>query len=299
MHVAQRASALAFSCKSAARANHWFGLAGSRSFHSDTFVCLDGSNRVGVVVDRSRSGKTFLVEIGGEQEHHPFETLRLWKPQEARVFINGDAMPKEATFQWLEHLCRDHADVLIWKAVGTHCESQINKTAKKFEALPGISADNVRIVKARSGVQNAADALLSALYGRHAKTEAMNYVLSDDKKWFSELPHVFCDMPTVWLTFKGLTTSHSNQSWRPAYWPPCWTTGTYVATHEVLIQAGFRLKSSVIGSLAVGERLEVKEIARVEKDGRIRGRIAALGCSGWVSLMNIQDRHVWALPCCL
>lgn len=300
MYASRQANAFipAFLRKLGAPSLSRFGPIVCRSFHQGNIVIVEGSGLRGVMHDRSKSGKTFQVQIRDKIEHHRFDELRLWNPEQARVFINGDAMPSKETFQWLEHLCKCHSEVLIWKALGALSSNSASGALNKFERLPCLSVENVHVVQARSGVKNAADALLTALYGRHAQSDAMNYVLSDDKQWFSEIPHVFSDMPTVWLTFQSLRRASNIPSWRPAHWPPTWTTGTYVVACKADIQAGFRRKSSVIGSVGVGERIEVKEIARIDKDSRIRGRITARGLDGWVSLMDTEDRHIWALPAC-
>lgn len=271
----------------------WLPRTTCRCFHPGNFVTVHGSDIRGVVLERSNSGKTFQVQFGSETQRHHFEMLRLWKPHQARIFINGDAMPAEITFDWLTEQCNSHDDLQIWKAVSAQRANVVHKVQQRLEKLPGVSKDSVHIVQTRSQVKNAADALLTALFGRHARPDAMNYILSD-KEWFSELPHVFADMPTIWMKFRDLGAPIAD--WRPPYWPSSWTTGYYVLPHTADLQRGFRRKSSVIRELAVGECVEVKEVENNFKDERVRGRVVAGGSDGWISLQSMQDAHCWALP---
>mmetsp|Transcript_28330 Transcript_28330/g.78197 ORF Transcript_28330/g.78197 Transcript_28330/m.78197 type:complete len:295 (+) Transcript_28330:134-1018(+) len=285
----------AFARNLTGHATSLFALPGGRTFYCGAHVVLEGSGRVGFVKSRSNSGKTFVCNFGDIIERHDFEALRLWRPKAARVFINGDSMPKQQTIQWLEALCRCHPDISIWKAIGSSCEQTANNAAKKFSSLPGISPVNVHVAKARSGTANAADALLTALFGRYSQTGSINYILSNDKKWFSELPYIFSDVPTTLRTFADLGKLEA--SWNPSRWPNEWAKGTYVVTNTAAVSVGLRIKSRVIGELGVGSRVEVAEIRQVEKDARIRGRIKDVEeGNGWISLWDTQQRHAWALP---
>ncbi|CAE8582173.1 unnamed protein product [Polarella glacialis] len=250
--------------------------------------------------------RTYASHVGQNVKHLPAD--------EARVFINGDAMPTNLTIQWLKTLCSHYRQVSIWKAIGTSIDP--TKAAKKFEGLPGLAAENVYIRRAHTGSQNAADALLTALYGRHASSEASNYVLSSDKNWFGELPHIFSDVPTFWRTFAELDPSEftrrhdwaaildaeefflasSLDDWIFATRRHDWVPGQYVVVSEVLLQESPFLSSKKFRTLDAGTQIDVVEVVNVPNDHRIRGRISKP--AGWLSLQKLSTKKhfTWVVP---
>eukprot|EP00927_Polykrikos_kofoidii_P073604 TRINITY_DN69622_c0_g1_i1.p1 TRINITY_DN69622_c0_g1~~TRINITY_DN69622_c0_g1_i1.p1 ORF type:complete len:288 (+),score=36.18 TRINITY_DN69622_c0_g1_i1:105-968(+) len=267
-----------------------------RRFSSSNFVVVDDSKRWGQVAEFSKSGKTVVVKFADQEERHPVDLLKVWQPRKARIFINGDAMPKKQTLTWLEQTCRSHKDVLVWKAIGASLEHMALKSAEKLRKKSGLPSDNVQVVHAQTQCSNATDALLTALYGRYAQSDAMNYVLSSDKKWFSELPHAFPDVPTVWLTFSELENAVA-QFEVPRTWPHLWTPGTYKVIQQAAVTRGFRRHSSEYCTpLEVGAVVKVVEVKHVNADNRIRGRLQE--SDGWISLWDTGCKNAWALPTC-
>lgn len=125
-----------------------------------------------------------------------------------KVFVNGDAMPTSAAREWLTNLVAEHdGRVEVFKAVGI----AVDATAAQNKLLvTGLTADRIFVQKAATSGKNAADAVLTYLYGRHAGD--YNYILSDDKQWFGELPHVDPAVRTIWLRFQELEKLDQNLS---------------------------------------------------------------------------------------
>ena len=109
-------------------------------------------------------------------------------------------MPK-AVIPWLEKLEAETHALEVYKAVGAAANV---KQAKSKLLQTGIPACRIHVKQAQSSSGNAADAILTVLYGRHAGR--WNLVLSADKKWFSELQYLDHDSPrnTRWLAFEKL-----------------------------------------------------------------------------------------------
>jgi len=257
---------------------------------ASTFVAVGEVKRWGQVVNCSNSGKTVMVNVEGKLERHSVDEVKIWHPPKSRVFINGDAMPKEPTLTWLEQLCQTHQDVLVWKTIRANLSHTASRLASDLEARSGLPSSNVHVVPAQTQCSNAADALLTALYGRHARPDAVNYVLSNDKAWFSEVPHIFKDVPTKWLTFTKLNAP-VDVAWLPRTWLP----GRYKIVHDTSVtkSLGRKKNSPDIATLRVGFVVEVLEVEEV--GNRIRGRIQAPG--GWISLTTIEGKKkCWALP---
>eukprot|EP00929_Paragymnodinium_shiwhaense_P083879 TRINITY_DN44827_c0_g1_i1.p1 TRINITY_DN44827_c0_g1~~TRINITY_DN44827_c0_g1_i1.p1 ORF type:complete len:546 (-),score=61.32 TRINITY_DN44827_c0_g1_i1:359-1996(-) len=244
-------------------------------------------------------GPNGLIKASEQEASEPVDLPKSQQPAKARIFINGDAMPTEATLSWLDEVCKHHQDVTIWKAIGSHHD--ICKSVAKLQAGSGLPSGKVHVLQAHSKALNAADALLTALYGRHAQTDAMNYVLSDDKKWFSELPHIFSDVPTTWLTFrelpkKGVSFSRPRASPSEgkanALSPSKCEAGLYQVAQTVDVSRGFRLRSSSCGSVAAGSQVKVVQVRRVDKDKCVRGLIKKP--PGWIPLRHTESGHEWA-----
>eukprot|EP00434_Breviolum_minutum_P040206 symbB.v1.2.035723.t1/scaffold4879.1/size33502/3 len=119
------------------------------------------------------------------------------------VFINGDAMPGRRVVPWLKTMHAEYPDLNVYKAVGTHTDVDL---AKRKLAESGIPETQITVVQAKTASANAADAVLSVLFGRHAQAGGLNYVLSDDKQWFGELPfmEISPGIRTVWMRFSEL-----------------------------------------------------------------------------------------------
>ena len=117
------------------------------------------------------------------------------------VFIDGDAMPK-TVITWLEKLEAETHALEVYKAVGASVDAE---QAKSKLLQTGIPACRIHVKQAQTGSGNAADAILTVLYGRHAGR--WNLILSADKKWFSELQYLDRGSPwnTRWLAFDKLT----------------------------------------------------------------------------------------------
>ena len=93
-------------------------------------------------------------------------------------------MPK-AVIPWLQKIEAETQALEVYMAFGASV-SYIPAFLKLRQI--GIPTSRIHFKKARSAGANAADAILTVLYGRHAGR--WNLVLSADKKWFSELPHL-------------------------------------------------------------------------------------------------------------
>ena len=125
------------------------------------------------------------------------------KTEKLNVFINGDAMPGRRVVPWLKTMHAEYPDLKVYKAVGTHTNVDL---AKRKLAESGIPETQITVVQAKTASANAADAVLTVLFGRHAQAGGLNYVLSDDKQWFGELPfmEISPGISTVWMTFSEL-----------------------------------------------------------------------------------------------
>ncbi|CAE8607405.1 unnamed protein product [Polarella glacialis] len=62
----------------------------------------------------------------------------------------------------------------------------------------GVPRDRLFIKQSYEYAENAADAILTFLFGRYAG--ARNYLISDDRKWFKEVMHLDPKLCTVWIT---------------------------------------------------------------------------------------------------
>ncbi|CAE7949775.1 unnamed protein product [Symbiodinium sp. KB8] len=62
----------------------------------------------------------------------------------------------------------------------------------------GIDESQLLLVPTRTGAENAADVVLTYLYGRYAGTK--NYLVSDDRKWFEEVVRAEPWRTTIWIT---------------------------------------------------------------------------------------------------
>ena len=123
--------------------------------------------------------------------------------EKVNVFINGDAMPGRRVVPWLKTMHAEYPDLKVYKAVGTHTDVDL---AKRKLAESGIPETQITVVQAKTTSANAADAVLTVLFGRHAQAGGLNYVLSDDKQWFGELPfmEISPGIRTVWMRFSEL-----------------------------------------------------------------------------------------------
>ena len=123
--------------------------------------------------------------------------------EKVNVFINGDAMPGRRVVPWLKTMHAEYPDLKVYKAVGTHTDVDL---AKRKLAESGIPETQITVVQAKTTSANAADAVLTVLFGRHAQAGGLNYVLSDDKQWFGELPfmEISPGITTVWMRFSEL-----------------------------------------------------------------------------------------------
>lgn len=314
---------------------HWvsvFAGAGRRGLRSVRSVVVDsGADGFfrGRILKPSNTGHRAWVERESDKavDCYDWDKLRVFQPsrpttfppgrqtasaKEVQVFINGDGMPTISTVRWLENLLTTYPKASVWKALRSQADAAA--ALQKLCKVPGLLPCNIHVMKSRTGCENAADALLTALYGRHARSDCPNFVLSNDKRWFSELPHIFPDVPTTWVKFDDLDTGEGlcehqgthtkdevadTEVWRPSCWPSGWSAGTFVLARKASVSRGFRRRSSDITLLEVGERVEVLEILEVDKDDRVRGRIKWHGDSPvWISLFNTASREVWALPVC-
>ena len=118
-----------------------------------------------------------------------------------KVFIDGDSMPPAKVVPWLRKLEAEKHEPVVYKAVGKSVDAE---SAKSKLLKAGIPESRIHIRQAESQAKDAADAILSVLYGRHAGK--WNVVLSNDKQWFGELPHLEDEAhkSTRWFTFKEL-----------------------------------------------------------------------------------------------
>lgn len=154
---------------------------------------------------RSTTQKVGLQQLQTEVKRigEQASSQKVWSTG-VKVFIDGDAMPKNV-LKWLERLVAENPDLEVYKAVG----SKVDVDAAKCKLrTAGIPESHLHVLKAATASKNAADALLSVLYGRHAGP--LNVVLSNDKQWFGELPHVENNSTrrTVWLRFSELDTMY-------------------------------------------------------------------------------------------
>jgi len=87
------------------------------------------------------------------------------------------------------------------KRFADHPEYTLRKLTKS-----GIPKAQITVVQAKTASANAADAVLTVLFGRHAEAGFLNIVLSDDKQWFGELPfmEISPGIRTVWMRFSEL-----------------------------------------------------------------------------------------------
>ena len=125
------------------------------------------------------------------------------RTEKVNVFINGDAMPGRKVVPWLKTMHAENPDLKVYKAVGTGTGVDL---AKRKLAESGIPETQITLVQAKTTSVNAADAVLTVLFGRHAEAGCLNIVLSDDKQWFGELPfmEISPGIRTIWLRFSEL-----------------------------------------------------------------------------------------------
>ena len=135
-------------------------------------------------------------KVGYWQRHRQ----KNWK---VNVFINGDAMPGPRVVPWLKTMHAEYPDLKVYKAVGTHTDVDLAKRKLEESRIP---ETQITVVQAKTASANAADAVLTVLFGRHAQACGLNYVLSDDKQWFGELPRMEISpgIRTVWMRFSEL-----------------------------------------------------------------------------------------------
>lgn len=125
------------------------------------------------------------------------------KTEKVNVFINGDAMPGPRVVPWLKTMHAEYPDLKVYKAVWTHTDVDLAKRKLEESRIP---ETQITVVQAKTASANAADAVLTVLFGRHAQACGLNYVLSDDKQWFGELPRMEISpgIRTVWMRFSEL-----------------------------------------------------------------------------------------------
>ncbi|CAJ1328762.1 unnamed protein product [Effrenium voratum] len=130
-------------------------------------------------------------------------------PSVVRVFIDGDCVP-EPFFTLLRRLS-SRSRVAVFAAFrpfegkvsawGTFWASSFKVIPMQEERLrsrllaSGIDDSLIFLHPSKTNAMNAADVILTFLFGRYAGTK--NYLVSDDRQWFKE---VVKSKPTVWIT---------------------------------------------------------------------------------------------------
>eukprot|EP00931_Biecheleriopsis_adriatica_P053247 TRINITY_DN31138_c0_g1_i2.p1 TRINITY_DN31138_c0_g1~~TRINITY_DN31138_c0_g1_i2.p1 ORF type:complete len:261 (+),score=78.34 TRINITY_DN31138_c0_g1_i2:120-902(+) len=129
-----------------------------------------------------------------------------------RIFVDGDVMmlygskrevaaaATKAAQEWLAKISAEHPKLQVFFAMGAEYDEDTAR--QKLLAVPGLTADRIFVRRASTTGKNTADALLTALFGKYAGR--LNYVLSNDKHWFAELPNVDNSVQTVWRRFSDL-----------------------------------------------------------------------------------------------
>ncbi|CAE7823053.1 unnamed protein product, partial [Symbiodinium sp. CCMP2456] len=96
-----------------------------------------------------------------------------------RIFIDGDCIC-ESFYPYMQTLA-NRSKLAVFVAVKG--DQRIAKDRLRRRLLEsGIDESQLLLVPTRTGAENAADVVLTYLYGRYAGTK--NYLVSDDRKWF-------------------------------------------------------------------------------------------------------------------
>ncbi|CAJ1328763.1 unnamed protein product [Effrenium voratum] len=112
-------------------------------------------------------------------------------PSVVRVFIDGDCVP-EPFFTLLRRLS-SRSRVAVFAAFRPF-EGKEERLRSRLLAS-GIDDSLIFLHPSKTNAMNAADVILTFLFGRYAGTK--NYLVSDDRQWFKE---VVKSKPTVWIT---------------------------------------------------------------------------------------------------
>ena len=70
--------------------------------------------------------------------------------------------------------------------------------------------------------------------------------------------------------------------------------GVYLLASDVDVSEALARSSQKLGRLLAGEEVHILEVVHRKAEKRVRGRVAAKGYSGWISLMDTSEGYRWA-----
>ncbi|CAE7634710.1 unnamed protein product [Symbiodinium necroappetens] len=70
--------------------------------------------------------------------------------------------------------------------------------------------------------------------------------------------------------------------------------GVYLLASDVDVSEALARSSQKLGRLLAGEEVHILEVVHRKAEKRVRGRVAAKGYSGWISLMDMSEGYRWA-----
>ncbi|CAE7682883.1 unnamed protein product [Symbiodinium sp. CCMP2592] len=112
-----------------------------------------------------------------------------------RIFIDGDCV-FESFYPYMQTLANQSKLAVFVAVKGSQKIAQERLRRRLLES--GIDESQLLLVPTRTGAENAADVVLTYLYGRYAGTR--NYLVSDDRKWFEEVVRAEPWRITIWIT---------------------------------------------------------------------------------------------------
>ncbi|CAE7571167.1 unnamed protein product [Symbiodinium natans] len=204
-------------------------------------------------------------------------------PNVERIFIDGDCVPP-SFFPYIRAL-RNQSELAVFAAIkGSSATARVEAPASREHRLRselvncGIEESRLLLLPTATGAENAADVLLTYLFGRYAGTK--NYLVSDDRKWFQEVVRAEPWRCTIWITSDRLLAIEEAKS-------PFWLSET-VKRQPAKAEAEIaRLSETTKAAAAEVSRLRAQaadkefEASQLEKQiRRLERRIAAFDSPG-------------------